>query len=172
MFARTLANRQAQADPLTQPVTAVVEAPASEKEKKARRKRTSPKRSAAPAYLQRLIPDPSAGSAQAFKPAEVPPIPLSEKEIAFGSDPVQAAAVLDDPSVAPLHAHISHTDDINFLIMDAGTVAGTWVNFEPVGTEGHLLRHGDVVHFGQLVFRFELKNPPLAAEPKIAKENP
>jgi pSer/pThr/pTyr-binding forkhead associated (FHA) protein len=57
-------------------------------------------------------------------------------------------------------------------VVDAGTVAGTWVNFEPVGQEAHLLQHGDVIHFGQLIFRFELKEPPAPAEPKISKVNP
>ena len=58
------------------------------------------------------------------------------------------------------------------MVADAGSIAGTWVNFEPVGKEGHLLQHGDVVHFGQLAFRFELKDPPAVVKPKIAKENP
>lgn len=170
MFSRTRATQQAQADPLTQPVATVVEVQLTEKDKKAKRGRMSRKRNDAPAYLQRLIPDPSVDSAQAFKSAGDSPIPLNEKDITFGADPVQSIVVLDDLSVAPLHAHITHTDDVNFLVMDAGTVAGTWVNFEPAGKEGHLLRHGDVVHFGKLVFRFELKNAPPVAEPKIVKE--
>jgi hypothetical protein len=170
MFARTRVAQLAQADPLTQPVAAAVDAPPEEKGKKPKRGRLLHKRSDAPAYLHRLLPDPSAASAQAFQSAGDPPIPLNENDMTFGADAARSIVVLTDPSIAPLHAHITHTDDINFLVMDAGTVAGTWVNFEPVGEEGHLLRHGDVVHFGQLVFRFELKNAPPAAEPKIIKE--
>ena len=85
---------------------------------------------------------------------------------------MQSIHVLDDPSLAPRHARITRTEDGNYLVTDEGSIAGTWVNFEPVGKEGHLLQHGDVVHFGQLAFRFELKDPPAVAEPKIAKENP
>ena len=67
---------------------------------------------------------------------------------------------------------ITQTEGGDFFVVDAGTIAGTWVNFEPVGREAHLLRHGDVLHFGQLVFRFELVNPPPPIEPNIIKQNP
>ncbi len=170
LFSHARAAQQAQADPVTQPVAAVVEAPLMETGKKTRHGRASHRRSDAPAFLHRLVPDLSADSAQALKSAADSPIPLNEKDATLGTDAAQSTVVLNDPSVSPLHAHITHTDDFNFLVMDAGTVAGTWVNFEPVGKEGHLLRHGDVVHFGKLAFRFELKSAPPAAEPKIIKE--
>ena len=90
------------------------------------------------AHLQRLLSDPLAAPGETFKPAPVSPIPLTEKEITFGTDPVQSLYVLDDPSLAPRHARITQTEDGQFLVADAGTIAGTWVNFEPVGKEGHL----------------------------------
>ena len=177
VFARS--SRQTQADPLTQEVTTVVEEPVTIKEKKTRRRRgasaasdVKTQRVEARASLRRLIQDPLAAPGQTFKPASVAPILLTEKEITFGTDPVQSIYVLDDPSLAPRHARITQTEVGNYLVADAGSIAGTWVNFEPVGKEGHLLQHGDVVHFGQLAFRFELKDPPAAAEPKIAKEKP
>ena len=43
------------------------------------------------------------------------PIPL-EKEMTFGTDPVQAMRVLDDPSIAPLHARIKQLEDGTFTI--------------------------------------------------------
>ncbi len=178
-YVRAQSTRQAQADPLTQQVAPAVEEPITGKEKKPRGRRKASAAATgktqgaeARASLHRLIQDPLAAPGQTFKPAPVSPILLTEKDITFGTDPVQSAHVLDDPSLAPRHARITQTEDGNFLIADAGSIAGTWVNFEPVGKEGHLLQHGDVVHFGQLVFRFELKDPPAAAEPKIAKENP
>lgn len=177
VFARTRSSRQAQADPLTQPIAAVVETPVAGKDRRTKRNRSAAstvkaQRVEAPAYLQRLISDPLAAPGQTFQPAPVSPIPLIEKDITFGTDPVQSVYVLDDPSLAPRHARITQMEDGNYLLADAGTVSGTWVNFEPIGKESHLLQHGDVVHFGQLIFRFELKDPPPAAEPKIAKENP
>ncbi len=177
-FVRLRSSRQAQADPVTQSVAAGIDEPTPVIEKKKRRggrsAATSTKTQSveAPAQLRRLIADPLAAPGQTFKPAPVSPIPLLENEITFGTDPVQSTYVLDDPSVASKHARISRTEAGEYVIADEGTIAGTWVNFEPVGTEGHSLQHGDVVHFGQLVFRFELKDAPAAAEPKIEKENP
>ncbi len=173
VFARTQAARGAQGDPLTQPVAVAVETPVVGKERKTRRSRSiAGKRVDAPAYLQPLVRESAAGSAAAFKPAAANAIPLVEKEITFGTDPAQTMTVLADPSMAPQHARILREEDGGFKIMDNGTVAGTWVNFEPVGAEGRALRHGDVVHFGQLAFRFELKNPPPLSEPEITREKP
>ena len=178
-FVRARASRQTQAAPLTQEVMPAVEEPITESDKKAARAR-GPSAAAngkvqqmeAPASLRRLIQDPLAAPGQTFKPAPVSPILLTEKEITFGTDPVQSIHVLDDPSLAPRHARITRNEDGNFLLADAGSIAGTWINFEPVGKEGHLLQHGDVVHFGQLAFRFELKDPPPVVEPRIDKEDP
>jgi len=98
------------------------------------------------------------------------PIPLIEKEITFGTDPIQSAYVLDHPSVAALHARLKQTDKGDFLLTDNGTVAGTWVNYEPIPKEGRILNHGDVVNFGQLTYRFALRKPPTDSEPKIIPE--
>ena len=177
VFLLRRAEAQAHADPVTQPVPVVLEKsngngkskepPAA---KRGRAARGEPAAAEPPARLQRLISDPLAAPGETFKNAPVSPIALTDKEITFGTDPVQSIYVLDDPSLAPRHARILQAEDGRFLVADAGTIAGTWVNFEPVGKEGHPLQHGDVVHFGQLIYRFELKDPPAPAEPKIAKE--
>jgi predicted component of type VI protein secretion system len=46
-------------------------------------------------------------------------------------------------------------------------VAGTWVNYEPVTREGRRLAHGDRIHLGQLLYRFDLNQPPAESEPKV-----
>lgn len=117
-----------------------------------------------PASLVRLRPD--------GEPASSNPIPLADQEITFGTDPVQSTHVLDDPSVAPLHARLRQADSGEYLLADQGSVAGTWVNYEPITQEGRVLKHGDVVHFGQLMYRFVLRNPPAQPEPKIIPEVP
>jgi hypothetical protein len=118
----------------------------------------------APAYLTRL------GSNG--EPVTGHPIALVEKEITFGTDPVEAMYVLDHPSIAALHARIQHKEGGDFRLLDNGTVAGTWVNYEPVPQNGCILKHGDVVNFGQLMYRFTLKNSPAEPEPKIIPEAP
>jgi hypothetical protein len=118
----------------------------------------------APAYLTRLGPD--------GEPVTGHPIALVEKENTFGTDPVEAMHVLDHPSIAALHARIQQKDGGEFQLIDNGTVAGTWVNYEPIPKNGRILKHGDVVNFGQLMYRFTLKNSPAEPEPKIIPEAP
>lgn len=156
-------------DPLTQPVAALTEPPvsATTKVKTAPRQpvklQTKPLRvEDASAYLVRLT---SGG-----EPASVAPIPIIEKDMTFGTDPVQSMHVLDDATISPLHARIKQTQDGIFTIYDHGSVAGTWVNFDPVGREGRRLAHGDRIHFGGLVYRFELKQAPPASEPKVSSK--
>ena len=155
-------------DPLTQPVVALTEPPVSAKKKK--KTKTEPRRTGwlqskparvteAPAYLIRLT--------NGGEPASVSPIPVQEKDMTFGTDPVQSKRVLDDASISPLHARIKQTEDGNFIIYDHGSVAGTWVNYEPVMREGRRLAHGDRIHFGQLIYRFDLSRPPAESEPKV-----
>jgi hypothetical protein len=159
------AARRAFADPLTQPVPIPIEPTTSPKGK------TKPARPGgrshladAPAFLIRLTAD--------GEPATANPIPLAEKEVTFGTDPVQATFVLDDPSISPLHARLKQKDDGSFVLYDANSVAGTWVNYEPIPPAGHRLSHGDVVHFGQLMYRFQLRVPPSSSKPKILPEKP
>jgi hypothetical protein len=166
---RRRAARRKFEDPLTQPVAALTEPPAPAKN--AKKSKTAPRRSLwfrpkpairlpdAPAYLTRLT--------NGGEPATAAPIPVLEKEMTFGTDPVQSLRVLDDPSISPLHARIQRNGEGAFHIYDHGSVAGTWVNYEPVTREGCRLAHGDRIHFGQLMYRFELKQPPIEPEPKI-----
>lgn len=124
----------------------------------------APRLPAAPAYLQRLT--------NGGEPASGLPIPILEKDLTFGTDPVQSLRVLDDPSISPLHARIKQKQDGSFYIYDHGSVAGTWVNYEPVTREGRLLSHGDRIHLGQLIYRFDLRQPPAESEPTIISMRP
>lgn len=158
-------------DPLTQPVPAITEsAPASKKIKTQPRKPIAPswvpakpsRVQEASAYLIRLT--------NGGEPASVAPIPIADKELTLGTDPVQSMRVLDDPSIAPLHARIKQTDEGVFMIYDHGSIAGTWVNFESVTREGRRLKHGDQIHFGQMAYRFDLRQPPAESEPKMIRK--
>ena len=159
-------------DPLTQPVPSISEptVPAARKTKTQPRKPLAPgwvpakpaRLPEAPAYLTRLT--------NGGEPASATPIPIAEKELTLGTDPVQSMHVLDDPSIAPLHARIKQNGDGAFMIYDQGSIAGTWVNFEPVTREGRRLQHGDRIYFGQLLYRFDLKKPPAESEPKVIRK--
>ena len=166
------ATRKQFEDPLTQPVVALTEPRAAAKKSKTASRRTiwfrprpANRMPQAPAYLTRLT--------NGGEPASALPIPVLEKDMTFGTDPVQSMRVLDDPSISPLHARIKRTEDGVFHIHDHGSIAGTWVNFEPVTREGRRLMHGDRINFGQLMYRFDLNQPPAESEPKVfSKKSP
>jgi hypothetical protein len=165
-FRRRKAARKKFEDPVTQPVVAMTEppAPVTKKTKTQPRRTIFPPRPArvvinAPAYLTRLT--------NGGEPASAAPIPLAEKDMTFGTDPVQSKCVLDDPSIAPLHARIKRMEDGSFIIYDHGSIAGTWVNYEPTTREGRRLAHGDRIHFGQMAYRFDLNPAPSIPEPKV-----
>lgn len=165
--------RRASIDPLTQPIQvtkqdAVSAAAAAGKSKKPRAKSKKTEAGSksgveAAATLIRLNPDGQA--------AAVAPIQLLEKEIVFGTDPVQCGQIMDDPSISSVHARLRQTDGGGYLLMDNHSTAGTWVNYEPVLRDGYRLAHGDMVHFGQLTYRFMLKIPPRASTPKITVQD-
>ena len=173
LFKRRRAARKQFEDPLTQPVVVPTELPAVSA-KNGKKSKTAPRRTVwfrprqairlpdAPAYLIRLT--------NGGEPASAAPIPVIEKEMTFGTDPVQSLRVLDDPSISSLHARIKRNGEGAFHIYDHGSVAGTWVNYEPVTREGRRLAHGDCIHFGQLMYRFDLNQPPAVPEPKITSK--
>ncbi len=148
-------------DPLTQPVAAAAESKSQDKKKRKRPRSGLAKSVNAQGFLIRLRAD--------LEPMTGNPIPLNGDELVFGSDSAQSSVVLNEASVAPRHARITQGEDGNFYIRDDGSVAGTWVNYVPVGKEGYVLEHGDVIHFGQLVFRFQFKNPLPVEEPTITR---
>jgi hypothetical protein len=74
----------------------------------------------------------------------------------LGRNPRLAAIVLADPSVAPSHARILHDAGGAPRVVDLGSAAGTWVNYEEIPLEGADLREGDRLNFGRAAFRVRL----------------
>lgn len=97
---------------------------------------------------------------------------LSEQEITFGSDPKRATHILDSPSVDGLHARLYQDTKGCFTIADNNSVAGTWINYAPVTGNGAHLEHGDLVHVGRIVFRFEVNDPARVVRAKITVVGP
>lgn len=109
------------------------------------------------AYLLRLRED--------EQPFDAPPIPVNTAEVIFGSDPLHATRVLNDPSVAPIHAQLRYEHD-HFVLQDENSVAGTWVNYERLQAP-RVLKHGDILHFGRVAYRFLLRKAPILPAPNI-----
>jgi hypothetical protein len=101
----------------------------------------------------------------------VTPIALVEQELIFGTDPTQCNQIMDDASISTVHARLRQTEDGGFLLLDTGSIAGTWVNYDPVPREGYRLAHGDMVNFGHLMYRFTLRVLPVISKPTITVQN-
>ena len=100
------------------------------------------------------------------------PIPITSDQTSIGSDPKQAALVVDDPSVEPLHASLVRRPEGTFRLADQGSAAGTWVNYTPVSQGGTRLEHGDLVHIGGVGFRFTLRKPTRVRKPVVTVIEP
>jgi FHA domain len=143
-------------DPVTQPVKIAVEPPAKAKPRPAAWKDRLP-------WLQRKEMPPTAiaflaplmGSDGATLPT---PLLVTAEDVTLGRDPLQSSLVISDPSVEAVHARLHHEGE-TFLITDAGSVAGTWVNYVLVPPQGMRLEHADIVHIGRVGFRFKLPEP-------------
>ncbi|MBI3161647.1 MAG: FHA domain-containing protein [Chloroflexi bacterium] len=157
----------AEADPLTQPIKAVAAPIAAPAEKNKRAKKPSKKAAAGPTLIKEAAASFIRINADGM-PAAVAPIPLIEKEILFGTDPVQCTNIIDDPSISALHARLRQMDDDGWLLLDNNSIAGTWVNYESIPRDGVRLAHGDMVNFGQLCYRFTLRAPSATSKPKIS----
>jgi hypothetical protein len=139
------------------PLTAEVETGPEEQPTRRLKKRLSAAVTQAEAWLVRLKDD--------GQPVTAPPIPILSGEILFGSDPLQATRLLDDPSVSPVHARLK-VEEGDYIISDERSTAGTWVNHESISAPCRL-RHGDRLQIGRIAYRFMLRNPPEVKVPQL-----
>jgi hypothetical protein len=164
---RAARNQRRRPDPVTQSVQIENEPPARRLPNWVNRLSWS-QRSAAPqayAFLTQ-ISDTEISSTE-------PPIPITSDVTTLGSDPKQASLVLDHPSIEGVHAHLRRQqEDGSFRLADAGSVAGTWVNYAPISKEGIKLEHGDLIHIGGIGFRFTLRQPGQVRKPVVTSEVP
>lgn len=100
--------------------------------------------------LERLAADGSAVAA----------IPLSDRDTLIGRDAEHATLVIDDPTVARLHARLRQTGPAEFWLYDEGSTSGTFLNHTRLGLAPRPVRHGDHVQFGRVAYRFTLQLPP------------
>ena len=71
-----------------------------------------------------------------------------------------------------LHARLIRREDGSILLVDQGSVAGTWVNYIEVPEGGCVLAHGDLIHFGRRGFLFTDRQPQRTRKPVITFEEP
>ena len=148
------ARKVANSDPVTQPVIVPSTEPSHNRFYSWVNRLSWPQRrgsAEAPAYLEPL-------NGNSDDPLNR--IPLTTSEITIGRDPTQATITLDNNSISELHARMRRIENGGFTIRDEGSLAGTWVNYEPVSSEGTNLQHGDIIHLGRigLIFTYSDAN--------------
>ncbi len=87
-------------------------------------------------------------------PSPVKPHEITQEITLIGKDPEQAQWLIADEALEPLHAELRILADGQARITDFNTTSGTWVNFEKVSARGVELKQGDLVKFGNRLFRF------------------
>ena len=78
-----------------------------------------------------------------------------------------ATIIFDHPSVDGSHARLRVDQDGNFHLKAKETVAGTWVNYEPIPLEGVIITHGDIIHIGAVGMCFKFTDIQKIPKPKI-----
>jgi hypothetical protein len=165
---RATRRREQRNDPVTQPVKVKIEPNPIQPRRSAWINRLHlPKRTVPPKIFALLVYHPETSQ------EDVPlPITISKAEVTFGNDPLLADQIVDDASVEGLHARLKRGPDEVFRLSDAGSVGGTWVNYTPVSREGVSLEHGDLIHFGRVGFRFQLREPKQVRKPVLKPKEP
>ncbi|KAA3643057.1 MAG: FHA domain-containing protein [Chloroflexi bacterium] len=98
------------------------------------------------------------------RPGEIEPV--VQPEIIFGSDVSRTSIPLDDDSLEAVHSRLWRDDEGVVHLADLETVAGTWINYAPVTTDGGRVQHGDLIHIGKVGFRFTESNPTRTTRPR------
>jgi pSer/pThr/pTyr-binding forkhead associated (FHA) protein len=114
------------------------------------------------AYLE--VVEPGGGSAPRGN------IELVGESVTLGRDGALAETVFHDRSVSRLHARIVALNGV-FLLYDAGSTSGTWVNYAPLPPEtGYALQHGDLINLGRVQLRFRRSDaPPAGSAARVEK---
>jgi hypothetical protein len=161
--------RRRDKDPVTQPVSIRTERPkrprAPQRLKNLASRLRWPSRQQIPepiAFLELLGPD-SNGSRGVTQP-------ILEDELIFGRSAQQANTLVEHPSVSEVHARLVRQSNGEFWLYDAGSIAGTWVNYNRVPKDGQRLEYGDLIHIGKIGYRFRLADQGQARRISITRE--
>ncbi len=89
------------------------------------------------------------------------PIQIDQPDINLGNANQQDMIRIQHPSIIPEHARISLQGENEYQIIDLGSTAGTWVNYEQIPpSTPHTIKDGDMINIGEAAFRFQIKNGP------------
>lgn len=77
--------------------------------------------------------------------------------IRIGRSSEAADLVINDQRVSRIHCRIKEDAD-KLRLYDEGAASGTYVNYQPVDINGHVLQSNDLIHVGPVQFRFHYQN--------------
>ncbi len=92
---------------------------------------------------------------------------INQREIIFGSHVDLATVLLKHPSVAASHARLRIDKDGEFFLTAKETIAGTWVNYEPIPLKGLKITHGDIIHIGGVGMCFKFIDVTRIPKPRV-----
>jgi len=95
-------------------------------------------------------------------------IVLTQPDMIVGRDAKQCQIVLRLPGIEKVHAVISLAADGHVRIANRSEKNGTWLNYAPLSTTGAILHAGDLIHFGQVAFRYEIGKPDSITKNEVA----
>lgn len=78
---------------------------------------------------------------------------LSKEETVIGRGEGCDLGLFGDNKIEKVHARIRQEDG-RYVLEDAGSTAGTYLNDEPINQEARVLKNGDVIGVGNCVIRF------------------
>ncbi|MBE9523615.1 MAG: FHA domain-containing protein [Chloroflexi bacterium] len=94
-------------------------------------------------------------------------IVINQRETIFGSHEDLATVIFKHPSVDATHARLRLDQDGSFYLTAKETVAGTWVNYEPMPIEGIKITHGDIIHIGGVGMCFKFSDSQKIPKPRV-----
>ncbi len=95
------------------------------------------------------------------------PLSLVLEDVTIGNDPSLVTQYIDAPSLSAIHARLKCSQQGEWHLYDNNSIAGTYVNYNPIDKKGVSLQHGDLIQLGTVSFRFELANPTKIPRPII-----
>ncbi len=90
------------------------------------------------------------------------PIFLQKETLKVGSQTAVADLTIHHRSISDRHAQLTwDSEEQTYQILDLNSASGTWINYDQLEPEEkHLLKNGDIIHFGQAGFRYQQAEKP------------
>lgn len=98
-------------------------------------------------------------------------IPIEKSSVIIGSDPEKADIVFNKPGIAGMHAQVNYHQG-RYWLKNLDATRGTWINYQLMNGESVQIKPGDIIHVGDVGFRFTIINADQAPEVTVSKFKP